>query len=41
MRIVLMIPDAGPLISLARANALGTLLILGLPIWIWIRSTSR
>jgi hypothetical protein len=32
--VVLMIPDAGPLISLAKGNALDTLLILGLPIWI-------
>ena len=33
-RIVLIIPDAGPLISLARADALGLLLLVGVPVYI-------
>jgi len=31
-RVVLLIPDAGPLISLAKADRLGLLLVLGLPV---------
>jgi hypothetical protein len=33
-RVVLVVPDAGPLISLGRADRLDLLLLLGLPVWI-------